>query len=102
MATFEIGHPDVMEFIRAKRKMGACGIQCSLLIADQFMKAVEKTRSGSCRFRSTNTKQKTWIWETQAECSGGNGRKRRAMSRAMMDWSLAGSTKQFPHADCGT
>jgi len=43
MATFEIGHPDVMEFIRAKREDGRLRqFNCSLLITDQFMQAVEK------------------------------------------------------------
>ncbi|NNE05832.1 MAG: adenosylcobalamin-dependent ribonucleoside-diphosphate reductase [Xanthomonadales bacterium] len=43
MATFEIGHPDVMEFIRAKREDGRLRqFNCSLLITDEFMHAVEK------------------------------------------------------------
>ena len=42
MATFEIGHPDVMEFIRAKREDGRLRqFNCSLLITDEFMQAVE-------------------------------------------------------------
>jgi ribonucleoside-diphosphate reductase alpha chain len=41
MATFEIGHPDVMEFIRAKREDGRLRqFNCSLLITDEFMQAV--------------------------------------------------------------
>ena len=41
MATFEIGHPDVMEFIRAKREDGRLRqFNCSLLITDEFMAAV--------------------------------------------------------------
>ncbi len=43
MATFEIGHPDVMEFIRAKREDGRLRqFNCSLLITDEFMNAVEQ------------------------------------------------------------
>jgi ribonucleoside-diphosphate reductase alpha chain len=42
MATFEIGHPDVMDFIRAKREDGRLRqFNCSLLITDEFMQAVE-------------------------------------------------------------
>jgi ribonucleoside-diphosphate reductase alpha chain len=42
MATFEVGHPDAMEFIRAKREDGRLRqFNCSLLITDEFMKAVE-------------------------------------------------------------
>lgn len=41
MATFDISHPDVMEFIRAKREDGRFRqFNCSLLITDDFMKAV--------------------------------------------------------------
>lgn len=43
MATFEIGHPDVMEFIRAKREDGRLRqFNCSLLITDEFIQAVEQ------------------------------------------------------------
>ena len=42
MATFDIGHPDAMEFIRAKREDGRLRqFNCSLLITDEFMRAVE-------------------------------------------------------------
>jgi ribonucleoside-diphosphate reductase alpha chain len=42
MATFEVGHPDVMEFIRAKREDGRLRqFNCSLLITDEFMQAVK-------------------------------------------------------------
>ncbi len=43
MATFEIGHPDVIDFIRAKREDGRLRqFNCSLLITDEFMAAVER------------------------------------------------------------
>ena len=42
MATFEVGHPDVMDFIRAKREDGRLRqFNCSLLITDEFMAAVQ-------------------------------------------------------------
>jgi ribonucleoside-diphosphate reductase alpha chain len=42
MGTFEIGHPDVLEFIRAKRENGRLRqFNLSLLITDEFMKAVK-------------------------------------------------------------
>jgi len=51
MATFEIGHPDVMEFIRAKREDGRLRqFNCSLLITDQFMQAVEQNKLWSLSF----------------------------------------------------
>jgi ribonucleoside-diphosphate reductase alpha chain len=41
MATFEVGHPDAMDFIRAKREDGRLRqFNCSLLITDGFMEAV--------------------------------------------------------------
>ncbi len=42
MATFEVGHPDVMDFIRAKREDGRLRqFNLSLLITQEFMEAVE-------------------------------------------------------------
>jgi ribonucleoside-diphosphate reductase alpha chain len=42
MATFEVGHPDAMDFIRAKREDGRLRqFNCSLLITDEFMEAVQ-------------------------------------------------------------
>jgi ribonucleoside-diphosphate reductase alpha chain len=41
MGTFDIGHPDAMEFIRAKRESGRLRqFNLSLLVTDEFMKAV--------------------------------------------------------------
>ena len=42
MATFDVGHPDVLEFIRAKREDGRLRqFNLSLLITDEFIKAVK-------------------------------------------------------------
>ncbi len=42
MATFDVSHPDVLEFIRAKRETGRLRqFNCSLLITDEFMQAVK-------------------------------------------------------------
>ncbi len=42
MATFDVGHPDVLDFIRAKREDGRLRqFNMSLLITDEFMHAVE-------------------------------------------------------------
>jgi ribonucleoside-diphosphate reductase alpha chain len=41
MATFDVGHPDAMDFIRAKREAGRLRqFNCSLLVTDEFMQAV--------------------------------------------------------------
>jgi ribonucleoside-diphosphate reductase alpha chain len=46
MATFDVSHPDVLEFIRAKREDGRLRqFNCSLLITDEFMQAVKDDAS---------------------------------------------------------
>jgi ribonucleoside-diphosphate reductase alpha chain len=51
MATFEVGHPDAMDFIRAKREDGRLRqFNCSLLVTDEFMQAVEKNDKWSLAF----------------------------------------------------
>ena len=45
MGTFDVGHPDTMEFIRAKREDGRLRqFNLSLLISDEFMDAVNSDR----------------------------------------------------------
>jgi ribonucleoside-diphosphate reductase alpha chain len=42
MATFDVGHPDVLDYIRAKREDGRLRqFNLSLLVTDEFMRAVE-------------------------------------------------------------
>jgi ribonucleoside-diphosphate reductase alpha chain len=42
MGTFDVGHPDVLEFIRAKRENGRLRqFNLSLLVTDEFMRAVK-------------------------------------------------------------
>ena len=51
MATFEVGHPDAIEFIRAKREDGRLRqFNCSLLITDEFMQSVEQDQDWSLAF----------------------------------------------------
>ena len=43
MGTFDVGHPDAMEFIRAKRENGRLRqFNLSLLVTDEFMRAVRE------------------------------------------------------------
>ena len=43
MGTFDVGHPDAMEFIRAKREAGRLRqFNLSLLVTDEFMRAVRE------------------------------------------------------------
>ena len=45
MGTFDIGHPDVLEFVKAKRENGRLRqFNLSLLISDDFMKAVSANK----------------------------------------------------------
>jgi ribonucleoside-diphosphate reductase alpha chain len=54
MATFDIGHPDAMEFIRAKREDGRLRqFNCSLLITDEFMEAVAANEDWALAFPLT-------------------------------------------------
>ena len=54
MGTFNIGHPDAMEFIRAKREDGRLRqFNLSLLITEEFMQAVKENRSWPFAFPLT-------------------------------------------------
>ena len=51
MGTFDVGHPDAMEFIRAKRENGRLRqFNLSLLITDEFMQAVRDDREWQLAF----------------------------------------------------
>ncbi len=54
MGTFDVGHPDAMEFIRAKREAGRLRqFNLSLLVTDEFMKAVREDREWKLAFPVT-------------------------------------------------
>lgn len=60
MATFDIGHPDVMEFIRAKREDGRLRqFNLSLLITQEFMSAVSNDDNWKLAFPVTEHEVKT-------------------------------------------
>ena len=60
MATFEIGHPDVMEFITAKREDGRLRqFNLSLLITKEFMEAVKADQDWPLSFPITVAEQET-------------------------------------------
>src|ERR1700741_951923 len=51
MGTFDIGHPDVLEFIRAKRENGRLRqFNLSLLVTDEFMQAVRSDKDWNLAF----------------------------------------------------
>jgi ribonucleoside-diphosphate reductase alpha chain len=54
MGTFDVGHPDVMSFIRAKREDGRLRqFNLSLLVTDEFMQAVRENRTWQLAFPVT-------------------------------------------------
>ena len=58
MATFEIGHPDVMEFIKAKREDGRLRqFNLSLLITKEFMEAVINKTNWALSFPISQSEQ---------------------------------------------
>ncbi len=60
MATFDVGHPDVMDFIRAKREAGRLRqFNLSLLITQEFMDAVSKDAEWKLAFPVTEHEVKT-------------------------------------------
>ncbi len=51
MGTFDIGHPDAMDFIRAKREAGRLRqFNLSLLVTDEFMQAVKQEQDWQLAF----------------------------------------------------
>ncbi len=59
MATFDIGHPDVLDFIRAKREHGRLRqFNLSLLITDAFMRAVKEDAEWPLAFPLTEAEVK--------------------------------------------
>ena len=55
MATFDVGHPDVMDFVRAKREDGRLRqFNLSLLITEEFMEAVKHDRPWDLAFPITD------------------------------------------------
>jgi len=60
MATFDVGHPDVIEFIRAKREDGRLRqFNLSLLITDEFMTAVKSDGDWKLAFPVNERESKT-------------------------------------------
>ena len=60
MATFDIGHPDVIEFIRAKRENGRLRqFNLSLLITAEFMQAVKTDQAWALSFPVTEKEVNT-------------------------------------------
>ena len=60
MATFDIGHPDVMDYIKAKREDGRLRqFNLSLLITQEFMEAVKNDTDWALSFPITESERET-------------------------------------------
>jgi ribonucleoside-diphosphate reductase alpha chain len=60
MGTFDISHPDVLEFVRAKHENGRLRqFNLSLLITDEFMRAVREERDWKLAFPVTRKEYET-------------------------------------------
>jgi ribonucleoside-diphosphate reductase alpha chain len=81
MGTFDVGHPDVLEFIRAKREAGRLRqFNLSLLITDEFMKAVKSDGEWKLAFplaqkeyestRSDLTDTSKFVWREWPDTTG--------------------------------
>jgi ribonucleoside-diphosphate reductase alpha chain len=107
MGTFDVGHPDVMEFIRAKREDGRLRqFNLSLLITDEFMQAVRndeatgRWRSRSCRMSREAEGRSTWTIRRRS--SGATGRSRDGyVTRRCAAASPAASTRRAGAAAVG-
>ncbi len=77
MGTFDVGHPDVMDFIRAKRENGRLRqFNLSLLITDEFMEAVKNDADWKLAFPVTRKEAEDGSLDLQrpgANASGANG-----------------------------
>ena len=79
MGTFDVGHPDVMEFIRAKRESGRLRqFNLSLLVTDAFMRAVRDDREWHLAFPVSakeiegvdTTDQTQYLWREWPDANG--------------------------------
>ncbi len=81
MGTFDVGHPDAMEFVRAKRENGRLRqFNLSLLVTDEFMQAVRGDRDWQLAFpvsqKELETEQpdltdaKKYVWREWPHSTG--------------------------------
>ncbi len=106
MGTFDIGHPDVLEFIRAKREDGRLRqFNLSLLITDEFMAGGEERQALAAGVPGPapgGTRTRSWIWTIRNRSSGANGRSPTATSATKPGWWRAASTRRCRRAGSGT
>ena len=106
MGTFDVGHPDAMEFIRAKREDGRLRqFNLSLLITDEFMQAVREDQRVEARLpalaEGSRSRRADLDDATQVRLAR-VADARKATSRTRRAWSPARSTRRCRRAACGT
>ena len=102
MGTFDVGHPDAMEFIRAKREDGRLRqFNLSLLITDEFMEAVENDKRLAARVSRSRSKERGRA-STSTDADAGRLARmadaRATTSRATTAWSRAEIYSTLPRA----
>ena len=106
MGTFDVGHPDAMEFVRAKRENGRLRqFNLSLLVTDEFMHAVRNDLEWKLAFpmsRSEFDAAGNAARTGTARSSGANGPCTTTTSSTTPVSSPAASTRPCRRAACGT
>ena len=105
MGTFDVGHPDVMEFIRAKREDGRLRqFNLSLLVTDEFMQAVINEDDWKLAFPVTQKEVEVDGLDIRMRrsSSGASGRKRATTLPTTKVWLPARSTRRCRRAGSGT
>ena len=106
MGTFDVGHPDAMDFVRAKRENGRLRqFNLSLLITDEFMAAVRENREWKLAFPITRAEMRGRAARPHRQLQvrvarmAGARRLRRERGRP---GRLQGSTRRCRRGACGT
>jgi ribonucleoside-diphosphate reductase alpha chain len=103
MGTFDIGHPDAMDFIRAKREAGRLRqFNLSLLVTDEFMQAVKANADWTLAFPITTREAEGEDLATHQVHLARVARPRATTSSTRRAWSAARSTRRCRRAACGT
>ena len=104
MGTFDIGHPDAMDFIRAKREAGRLRqFNLSLLVTDEFMQAVKANTDWTLAFPISTREGRRPGHERYDQVRVARvADVAQATSPTRRAWSAARSIRRCRRAACGT
>ena len=105
MGTFDVGHPDAMDFIRAKRENGRLRqFNLSLLVTDEFIEAVREDREWQLAFpiSRANTSRRQHDLRRSASLRLARVAGREGYVSTRRAWSPARSTRRCRPGGCGT